>query len=101
MPCALGMDANQVFKRARHVVTEDTRTLCCAMALRRKDYSIAGSCMNDSHSSLKEDYEVRSVVCRADVRGTRFTKNDMFRTLASNPLVKALNSGLCAVVPYP
>ncbi|CAM9236919.1 unnamed protein product, partial [Hapterophycus canaliculatus] len=48
----------KVFKRARHVVTEDARTLCCAMALRRKDYSIVGSCMNDSHSSLREDYEV-------------------------------------------
>ncbi|CAM9152727.1 unnamed protein product [Laminaria digitata] len=48
----------KVFMRARHVVTEDRRTLCCAMALRRKDYTIVGDCMCNSHSSLKDDYEV-------------------------------------------
>lgn len=49
---------DQVFKRARHVVTEDRRTLCCAMALRRKDYNIVGACMSESHASLRDDYEV-------------------------------------------
>eukprot|EP00903_Cladosiphon_okamuranus_P014387 g13355.t1 len=48
----------KVFKRARHVVTEDRRTLCCAMALRRKDYNIVGACMSESHASLRDDYEV-------------------------------------------
>ncbi|CAN0273393.1 unnamed protein product, partial [Ectocarpus sp. 4 AP-2014] len=49
---------HQVFKRARHVVSEDRRTLCCAMALRRKDYGIVGGCMTESHASLRDDYEV-------------------------------------------
>ncbi|CAB1107800.1 unnamed protein product [Ectocarpus sp. CCAP 1310/34] len=48
----------KVFKRARHVVSEDRRTLCCAMALRRKDYGIVGGCMTESHASLRDDYEV-------------------------------------------
>ncbi|CAM9765873.1 unnamed protein product [Pylaiella littoralis] len=48
----------KVFKRARHVVSEDRRTLCCAMALRRRDYNIVGGCMSESHASLKDDYEV-------------------------------------------
>ncbi|CBJ31145.1 conserved unknown protein [Ectocarpus siliculosus] len=48
----------KVFKRARHVVSEDRRTLCCAMALRRKDYGIVGGCMTESHTSLRDDYEV-------------------------------------------
>lgn len=52
---------DQVFKRARHVVTEDRRTLCCAMALRRKDYNIVGACMSESHASLRDDYEVRTL----------------------------------------
>lgn len=53
---------DQVFKRARHVVTEDRRTLCCAMALRRKDYNIVGACMSESHASLKDEYEVHTLV---------------------------------------
>lgn len=44
--------------RARHVVSEDRRTLCAAMGLRRKDYRMVGECMSDSHASLRDDYEV-------------------------------------------
>ena len=63
---------DQVFKRARHVVTEDRRTLCCAMALRRKDYNIVGACMSESHASLRDDYEVNNA-CRRGQGGREAT----------------------------
>ena len=60
--CTFRTMTKQVFNRARHVVSEDRRTLCCAMALRQKDYKVAGGCMHESHASLKDDYEVRDDV---------------------------------------
>ncbi|KAM3570144.1 hypothetical protein VYU27_007786 [Nannochloropsis oceanica] len=47
-----------VYKRARHVVTEDIRTLRCVKALKNKDYQAAGQAMVESHESLRDDYEV-------------------------------------------
>ncbi|CAM9526735.1 unnamed protein product, partial [Choristocarpus tenellus] len=49
---------DKVYRRATHVVSEDRRTLCCMAALRRRDYNIIGDCMNMSHTSLRDDYEV-------------------------------------------
>ncbi len=45
-------------KRARHVVTEDERTLRAAEALKARDYEAFGRLMDDSHESLRHDYEV-------------------------------------------
>jgi galactokinase len=45
-------------RRARHVVTENARVLSFADALRRNDLVAAGCCMDDSHTSLAEDFEV-------------------------------------------
>lgn len=50
-----------VFRRARHVVTENQRCLDAAEALSRGDYSAMGRLMIDSHSSLRDDYEVSCV----------------------------------------
>jgi galactokinase len=50
-----------VFRRARHVVTENARTLATADALRRGDLRAAGLSMNESHESLRDLYEVSSV----------------------------------------
>ena len=47
-------------RRARHVVTEDARTLAAAEAMRRGHASALGSLMNESHRSLREDFEVSS-----------------------------------------
>jgi galactokinase len=47
-------------KRARHVVTENQRTLHAADALRRADLARLGQLMNESHSSLRDDFEVSS-----------------------------------------
>ena len=45
-------------KRARHVVTENERTLAAAAALQDGDAHRAGQLMNASHESLRSDFEV-------------------------------------------
>ena len=47
-----------VYRRARHVITEDIRTLKAVKALKAKDYTTVGQAMLESHNSLKDDYEV-------------------------------------------
>jgi galactokinase len=47
-----------VYKRCRHVITENARTTEAAAALGRRDYERAGELMRDSHRSLRDDYEV-------------------------------------------
>jgi galactokinase len=48
------------FKRARHVVTENARTLAAAEALRDGDFDRLAELMYASHDSLRYDYEVSS-----------------------------------------
>lgn len=45
-------------KRARHAVYENQRTLKAVKALQDKDIKTFGKLMNDSHTSLRDDYEV-------------------------------------------
>lgn len=47
-----------IFRRCRHVVAENARTLCAATALRAGEISKFGELMYDSHRSLRDDYEV-------------------------------------------
>jgi galactokinase len=47
-----------VFRRARHVVTENARALAAADALEKREYEKAGELMVRSHESLRDDYEV-------------------------------------------
>jgi galactokinase len=47
-----------VHRRVRHVVSENTRVHVFADALRRDDLVAAGKRMNESHVSLRDDYEV-------------------------------------------
>jgi galactokinase len=47
-----------VFRRARHVITENERTLEAARALRGGMWDRMGSLMYASHASLRDDYEV-------------------------------------------
>jgi len=44
--------------RARHVVSENARTLAAAEALRAGDLPRLGRLMTESHSSLRDDYQV-------------------------------------------
>lgn len=46
------------FRRARHVVTENARTLAAAAALERGDLSDLGRLMHESHASMRDDFEI-------------------------------------------
>jgi galactokinase len=48
----------QIYRRCRHVVTENARTLSAADALREGNVARFGVLMGASHASLREDYEV-------------------------------------------
>jgi len=45
-------------RRARHVVTENARVLAARDALRRGDEAAFGALMNESHRSMRDDFEV-------------------------------------------
>lgn len=49
-----------IIKRARHVITEIQRTLEAAVALQNGDLQKFGTLMNESHDSLRDDYQVSS-----------------------------------------
>ena len=46
------------YRRARHAVTEISRVLECVSALEAKDFLRVGQLLNDSHKSLRDDYNV-------------------------------------------
>ncbi len=54
-------------RRARHVIGENERTLRAAEAMRRGDATTLGGLMNESHASLRDDYEVSSEALNAMV----------------------------------
>jgi galactokinase len=47
-----------VFRRCRHVVSENARVLAAADALEQSDFQKFGQLMRESHASLRGDYEV-------------------------------------------
>lgn len=47
-----------IYRRARHVISEQKRTLLAAEAMRTGDLASIGELMTASHLSLKDDYEV-------------------------------------------
>jgi galactokinase len=47
-----------IFKRCRHVITENARVLNALPALQREDLRTFGDLMTSSHRSLRDDYEV-------------------------------------------
>jgi galactokinase len=49
-----------IFRRARHVVTENARTTEAATQLGHHNYEDFGKLMGESHRSLRDDYEVSS-----------------------------------------
>lgn len=50
-----------LYKRARHVVTENERVLQTVVALSVNDFETAGNLMNESHTSLQHDFEVSNL----------------------------------------
>jgi galactokinase len=54
-----GGDLSEViYRRSRHVITENARVLDAAAALEKGDLEDFGQLMNSSHRSLRDDYEV-------------------------------------------
>jgi len=49
-----------LYRRARHIITENARTLEAAMALTDGDVEKLGRLMSSSHASLRDDYDVSS-----------------------------------------
>jgi len=47
-----------VFRRCRHVISENGRTAAMAQNLKEQQYDDAGELMVQSHNSLRDDYEV-------------------------------------------
>jgi galactokinase len=71
-----------VYRRGRHVISENARVLAARDALERGDPESFGRLMRESHRSLKEDYEVSGteldllveIACRLPgVYGSRMT----------------------------
>jgi galactokinase len=50
--------ANMVYRRCHHVISENERVLEAKTALERRDLAAFGQLMNESHESLRDDYEV-------------------------------------------
>ena len=50
-----------IFKRVKHVITENQRVRRFIRALRNHNINELGTILNESHQSLKEDYEVTGV----------------------------------------
>ena len=55
-------------RRAKHVITENERTLAAADAMEAGDAEALGALMNASHISLRDDYEVSSPALDAIVQ---------------------------------
>ena len=47
-----------VFRRARHVVTENARAIALSDALAHSDYGVIGELMAASHRSMRDDFEI-------------------------------------------
>jgi galactokinase len=62
-------------RRARHVITENARTLQAAEAMRRGDAVELGCLMNASHASLRDDFEVSGGALNAMVECARRQEN--------------------------
>lgn len=56
---AIGSDAR--IRRARHAVYENQRTVKAVQALKENNIALFGELMNQSHDSLRDDYEVTGI----------------------------------------
>jgi galactokinase len=58
---AKGALSEVVFRRCRHIITENARTTHAADNLTKRHYEVVGELMVQSHNSLRDDYEVSCV----------------------------------------
>jgi len=59
------------FRRARHVLSENERTLRAAEAMRAGEVTVLGRLMNESHESLRDDFEVSTRALDVMVQSAR------------------------------
>lgn len=67
LDAAAGRLDRAIHRRARHVITENERTLEAARALMSGDLGSLGRLMNESHVSLRDDFEVSTETLNAVV----------------------------------
>lgn len=60
LPLAQKVLSPLLYKRVRHVVTEIDRTKRAAVALKNNDLETLGNLIDQTHNSLRDDYEVSS-----------------------------------------
>jgi galactokinase len=69
-------------RRVRHVITENARVLAAVDALRRQDLQTLGTLFNESHASMRDDFEVsipeidemvEIATSNSDILGARLT----------------------------
>lgn len=60
LPLAEKVLSPELYKRVRHVVTEIDRTKRAAVALKNNDLETLGKLMDETHNSLRDNYEVSS-----------------------------------------
>lgn len=63
-----------IYRRARHVITENNRVVLSVTALKRGDLATLGQLMNDSHESLRHDYQVTGAELDTIVNAARKVK---------------------------
>jgi len=63
-----------IYRRARHVISENNRVRLAVAALKRGDLVTLGQLMNDSHESLRQDYEVTGAELDTIVNAARKIK---------------------------
>ncbi len=51
-------DGDICFRRAKHVITENDRTVAAAYALHKKQWAECGRLMYESHHSMRHDFEI-------------------------------------------
>jgi N-acetylgalactosamine kinase len=105
----------EIYKRARHVLSENRRVQSAVDALRAGDLDSLGALMNQSHSSLEQDFEVSTtrlndlVECarKAGALGARLTGAGfggcivaLCRSQDSKPLLSALERDYYAKMPH-
>ncbi|MET3720025.1 MULTISPECIES: galactokinase [unclassified Arthrobacter] len=58
LPRAAGVLGGETFRRVRHVVTENQRVLDTVAALRAEGPAAVGAFLNESHVSMRDDFEI-------------------------------------------
>lgn len=69
-PDQLGALPSELRRRARHVVTENERTLAAATALEDGKPDVVGELMGESHRSMRDDFQIVPVQLDALVKAT-------------------------------